>query len=197
MSGLVGGPPGLWLGVAVVLAAAAPFHRARLAGPLGGAPDRVVAATALAAAALAGVAGAAAPARDLLGTSDPALRTAAGLVLTVTAIAHVLRPRPGPVDLRGPGGTAGLVFPVLVRPETVLAVASLSADHGAVPAASSAAAAMALTGAVLWVRPAGQPSPGDPPRPLTASSSDETVRVWATASVGVGVLAVFSGVLSV
>jgi small neutral amino acid transporter SnatA (MarC family) len=197
VSGLIGGPPGLWLGVAVVLAAAAPFHRARLAGPFGGAPGRLVAAAALAAAALAGVAGAAAPARDLLGTSDPALRTAAGLVLTVTAAAHVLRPRPRPVDLRGRGGTAGMVFPVLVRPETVLAVASLSADHGAVPAAASAAAAMALTGAVLWGRPAWRPSPGDAPRRFTDRGSNETVRLWATASVGVGVLAVFSGVLSV
>lgn len=189
MSGLVGGRPTPWLGLLVLLAAAAPWYRARLAGA-GIAPPALATGTVAAMVALSTVALGAGWARDRLGTSDAALRAAVGLVVVVVGVMQFARPRPRPVDLRGRQGALGLAFPVLVAPETVLAVASVSVDHGPVLATTAAAAALAVGAAVIG-------RSGCAPTYSVGRASDLVVRTWASGAIAIGVLAVYSGVVSV
>lgn len=114
--------------------AAAARRRALLTGP----------ACAVAAAAAAAAAGG--PLLDRLDVSAPTLRIGAGLVLLVTALVDLVRPRTADGDLGGVGpawggGLVPVAVPTMLRPAAVVVAASAGVDLGVAPVVVAAAVA--------------------------------------------------------
>jgi small neutral amino acid transporter SnatA (MarC family) len=121
------------------------------------------------------------PLLDLLDSSAPTARIAAGLVLVVSAAAEVVR-RPPDEPVAGPGWRAGVVplaVPLLVRPAAAVVALSAGADRGVLLVIAGAAVAGLMAAA------AGAATAG-PHRGATAAA----VLRWAAVVASAGALLV-------
>lgn len=154
--------PAVLLLAALVLALD-PVRAARAAAALGpGGRRRALATGTAAATVVAALAAAAAgPLLERLDVSAPTLRIGAGLVLLVTALVDLARPRAGadaPDAAAWAGGVVPVGLPTMLRPAAVVVAGSAGTGLGVLPVAGAALAAGLVAALVgpLAARPEGR-----------------------------------------